>query len=122
MATPYLDEAERCGRIVLLHEGRVLAIDQPAALQSALAGRLYEVITETARPPLDLLRSVPGVVDAQGFGDRAHVTFTPGLGDAGGERIRERLAREGIALTSLRPIGASLEDVFIGMLGNGDSR
>jgi ABC-2 type transport system ATP-binding protein len=122
MATPYLDEAERCGRIVLLHEGRVLAIDQPAALQSSLAGRLYEVMTATARPPLDVLRSVPGVIDAQGFGERAHVTFTPGLGDAGGERIRERLAREGIELTSLRPIGASLEDVFIGMLGTEKAR
>ncbi len=122
MATPYLDEAERCGRIVLLHEGRVLAIDQPAALQSSLAGRLYEVITATARPVLDVLRSVPGVVDAQGFGERAHVTFSPGIGDAGAERIRARLADERIELTSLRPIGASLEDVFIGMLGEGSER
>ena len=122
MATPYLDEAERCGRIVLLHEGRVLAIDRPAALQSSLAGRLYEVITATERPMLDLLRTVPGVVDAQGFGERAHVTFVPGLGSAGGERIRERLALEGVELTSLRPIGASLEDVFIGMLGTENSR
>ena len=44
MATPYLDEAERCGRVLLLHEGRVLAIDAPAALQAALPGRLFEVI------------------------------------------------------------------------------
>jgi ABC-2 type transport system ATP-binding protein len=122
MATPYLDEAERCGRIVLLHEGRVLAIDQPAALQSSLAGRLYEVITATARPVLDVLRRVPGVIDAQGFGERAHVTFSPGIGDAGVERIRARLADERIELTSLRPIGASLEDVFIGMLGEGSER
>ena len=91
-------------------------------MRSCLAGRLYEVITATERPPLDLLRSVPGVVDAQGFGERAHVTFSPGLGQGGGERIRERLAREGIALTSLRPIGASLEDVFIGMLGTETGR
>ena len=122
MATPYLDEAERCGRIVLLHEGRVLAIDQPAALQSSLAGRLYEVITATARPMLDVLRSVPGVIDAQGFGERAHVTFSPGIGEAGAERIRARLADERIELTSLRPISASLEDVFIGMLGTEGAR
>ena len=30
MTTPYLDEAERCARVALLHEGRVLAIDRPA--------------------------------------------------------------------------------------------
>src|SRR5215213_3710391 len=74
MSTPYLDEAERCGRVLLLHEGRVLAEDEPAALQSSLAGRLYEVITG-GRPPLEALRQVSGVTDAQGFGDRAHVTF-----------------------------------------------
>ena len=38
MATPYLDEAERCGRVALLHEGAVMALDEPATLQSALPG------------------------------------------------------------------------------------
>jgi ABC-2 type transport system ATP-binding protein len=117
MATPYLDEAERCGRILLLHEGRVLAIDEPGALQARLSGRLYEVIAAAMRPPLDLLRSVPGVADAQSFGDRAHVTFAPGTTrDTAGD-LRTRLEREGIQVTSVRPIGASLEDVFIAMLG-----
>jgi ABC-2 type transport system ATP-binding protein len=116
MATPYLDEAERCSRVLLLHEGRVLAVDRPAALQSMLAGRLYEVIAAAPRPPLEVLRRVSGVADAQGFGDRAHVTFGDVLpGEAAG-RIRTALAREGIEVTSVRPIGPSLEDVFIAML------
>ena len=58
MATPYLDEAERCGRVVLLHEGRVLAIDRPETLQQTLSGRLFEVITDTSRPPLEVLSRV----------------------------------------------------------------
>jgi ABC-2 type transport system ATP-binding protein len=113
MATPYLDEAERCGRVLLLHEGRVLAVDEPATLQSALAGRLYEVIATSARPPLDALRRVPGVADAQSFGERAHVTFKEApRGDAAAD-LRAALTRERIDVTSIRPIGASLEDVFI---------
>lgn len=120
MATPYLDEAERCGRVLLLHEGRRLAIDQPAALQGSLSGRLYEVITDTPRPPLDALRRLPVVADAQGFGDRAHVTVTE-PGDLT-TMIAEGLAREGIPVRSVRPIGASLEDVFIAMLGEAESR
>ncbi|MBA3297557.1 MAG: ABC transporter ATP-binding protein [Acidobacteria bacterium] len=115
MATPYLDEAERCGRVVLLNEGRVLAIDRPAALQASLAGRLFEVITATSRPPLEALSRVPGVGDAQSFGDRAHVKY-----DAAPEQaapvITAALEREGIAVHSVRPIVATLEDVFIGML------
>jgi ABC-2 type transport system ATP-binding protein len=113
MATPYLDEAERCGRVLLLHEGRVLAVDEPATLQSALAGRLYEVIATSARPAADALRRVPGVADAQSFGDRAHVTFKEApRGDAAAD-LRAALTRERIDVTSIRPIGASLEDVFI---------
>src|SRR5436190_18169756 len=43
MATPYLDEAERCSRVALLNQGRLLALDAPAALSGSLAGALYEV-------------------------------------------------------------------------------
>ena len=114
MATPYLDEAERCGRVLLLHEGRRLAVDRPGDLQSSLSGRLYEVITATARPPLDVLRSLPAVADAQGFGDRAHVTVHQ-HGDSSAV-LEDGLRRNGISVTSVRPIGASLEDVFIAML------
>ena len=73
MATPYLDEAERCGRVALLHDGRLLALDRPAHLQAALAGQLLEVSVDRPRPPLDVLASLPGVLDVQSFGDRAHV-------------------------------------------------
>src|SRR6478609_10357381 len=38
MATPYLDEAERCTRVALLHEGGLLALDTPAALRASLKG------------------------------------------------------------------------------------
>jgi len=115
MSTPYLDEAERCGRVLLLHEGRVLAIDRPAELQRRLTGRLFEVITETRRPPLDALGRIAGVRDAQVFGDRAHVWYD-GVPDQAPALIKNALVREGIAVGSVRPIGATLEDVFIGML------
>jgi ABC-2 type transport system ATP-binding protein len=38
MSTPYLDEAERCGRVALLHEGRVLACDEPTRLRAEMPG------------------------------------------------------------------------------------
>src|SRR5438132_468410 len=43
VATPYLDEAERCGRVVLLSNGRVLALDEPAKLQAASEGTILEI-------------------------------------------------------------------------------
>ena len=44
MATPYLDEAERCARVALLHEGHLLALDEPSRLQAVMAGQLLEVV------------------------------------------------------------------------------
>ena len=115
MSTPYLDEAERCARIVLLHEGRVLAVDRPAALQSTLGGRIYEVIANTPRPPVALLSAVSGVADVQSFGQRAHVRFgepTP----HGHGAITAALERGGVGGVSVRAVAATLEDVFIAML------
>ena len=50
MATPYLDEAERCTRVALLHDGHLLALDRPSTLQDMLRGQLLEVIAATPRP------------------------------------------------------------------------
>src|SRR3954447_267771 len=61
MSTPYLDEAERCGRVALLHDGRLLAIDRPAVLQSRLEGQLLEVSASSGRPPVEFLASLPDV-------------------------------------------------------------
>ena len=116
MSTPYLDEAERCGRIVLLYEGRVLAVDRPGALQSTLGGRMVEVIADTPRPPLEVLAQVPGVVDVQSFGQRAHVRFGEPA-PQGAAALRAALERQGIRVISVRAVAASLEDVFISMVG-----
>ncbi|MGE5244732.1 MAG: ATP-binding cassette domain-containing protein [Betaproteobacteria bacterium] len=121
MATPYLDEAERCGRVALLHDGRLLALDRPSALRSMLPGRLFEVIARDHRGAAEALRSVPGVSDVQMFGERAHVRVQ----EEGAPEIAARLARAlgdaGFDVASVRPIPTSLEDVFIARLGGSTS-
>jgi ABC-2 type transport system ATP-binding protein len=116
MATPYLDEAERCSRVALLHEGRLLALDEPSRLQERLQGQLLEVVTDTTRPPVELLMEVPGVEDVQLFGDRAHVRVDTGAGEAASHAIGEALRRASVRVVSIRPIAASLEDVFIDLI------
>ena len=116
MATPYLDEAERCTRVALLHEGRVLALEAPDTLQGAFAGQLIEVATGSSRPPIDVLAAVAGVGDVQAFGDRTHVRLV-GVSQAEGiARVTAALERARIPVLSARPVGASLEDVFIDLV------
>jgi ABC-2 type transport system ATP-binding protein len=116
MATPYLDEAERCGRVALLHEGRLMALDAPAALQSGLRGTLIEVIVDAARPPVDLLSRVEGVDDVQVFGDRAHVRISGRDAGAARDLLDATLRQAGMTPVSIRPVQASLEDVFIDLI------
>ena len=115
MATPYLDEAERCTRVALLHEGRLLALDRPAALRDALQGSLYEVIVREHREALKVLRQVANVLEVQTFGERAHVRTSPDDRDAAA-RIESALRAAGLTVESIRPIHNSLEDVFIARL------
>jgi ABC-2 type transport system ATP-binding protein len=116
MATPYLDEAERCTRVALLHEGHLLALDEPSTLQATLRDQLLEVVTETPRPPVEALRRVKGVADVQSFGDRAHVRLS-GMSQADGvHAITAALTNDKIHAISVRPIAASLEDVFIELI------
>jgi ABC-2 type transport system ATP-binding protein len=113
MATPYLDEAERCSRVALVHEGQLLALDTPAALRESLPGVVIEVVAADRDRATGALDRLPGVADVQLFGERAHVRFEPGAELADAARLARALESLGVAAESIRAIPPSLEDVFI---------
>jgi ABC-2 type transport system ATP-binding protein len=118
MSTPYLDEAERCSRIALLHEGKVLALDQPIRLRAGLTGTLFEVIVSSPRDALDKLTDRSDIGSAQVFGDRLHVWIDRNDSLAAAEVLQSATEGAGLAPSSVRPIVPSLEDVFIARLGH----
>jgi ABC-2 type transport system ATP-binding protein len=114
MSTPYLDEAERCTRVALVHEGRVLAADEPARLRQLIPGRMLEVLAH-GTAAADTLRSLPGVRDAQVFGERIHITLDEASG-ASEERFKAAVRATPLADVPVRHVQPSLEDVFIAQL------
>jgi ABC-2 type transport system ATP-binding protein len=120
MSTPYLDEAERCARVALLHEGRVLALDTPARLRARMPGRIHELIAPAASGAVEIARRAPGVVDAQLFGERLHVRLEDDS-EAAVQRFRRALAHTPLASAPMRSVPASLEDVFISELSQKES-
>ena len=97
MSTPYLDEAERCTRVALLDQGRLLALDTPAALRASLPGTLLEVVTPDPRGAQSILQA--SGYQSQVFGDRLHV-WSSTIPDS-------------IRASRVRRITPSLEDVYI---------
>jgi ABC-2 type transport system ATP-binding protein len=116
MSTPYLDEAERCSRIALLHEGKVLALDQPGKLRAGLAGTLFEVVVPSPREASDQLAHQKNIASSQVFGDRLHVWIDRTDPDAAEQMLNTATAAAGLSPSSIRPIVPSLEDVFIAKL------
>jgi ABC-2 type transport system ATP-binding protein len=108
VSTSYMDEAERCDRVGLLHEGRLLALDTPAKLRAALPGTLMEAHAPQARPLRDALRADRGVVSAVLFGERVHALLAP---DVTWSALAERVPEA--AGIRARPVEPSLEDIFI---------
>ncbi len=101
MATPYLDEAERCTRVALLHEGRLLAQDEPSRLQARTEGVMVEVVVGEPREALRMLRAAawrrprPAVrrSAARPPGPRSSNRVRPRVAD-GRRRVRGRRARD----------------------------
>ena len=110
LATPYLDEAEKCDRVALLREGRVLALDTPTALRTKDVTVMLEVVATPARQALGVLRAHLGDNGVALFGDRLHARVASA--DRGRE-IEAWLADARISVTRVRPIVPTLEDVFI---------
>jgi ABC-2 type transport system ATP-binding protein len=115
MSTPYLDEAERCTRVALVHEGRVLAADEPARLRGLITEPMVEVMTGGSAGAVDLVGNMPGVVSAQSFGDRLHIALAAEADAV--ERFGRALQATPLADAPVRRVLPSLEDVFIARLG-----
>lgn len=117
VSTAYLDEAERCNRLALLHQGRLLGLGTPDEVKALMPGTLLELRTSAPRLTAALLREqLAGLATVGLFGDRVHVaTRAAAETDA---RTRTIVAAAGLELLSLRPIEPSLEDVFVAVLSD----
>jgi ABC-2 type transport system ATP-binding protein len=111
VATPYLDEAERCSRVVLFHQGRVIADAAPSTIPSRLVGTIVEVQAEPRHLVIPALRGLPGVLEVQPFANRLHVRLAEEMGAL--ERIQAALTAAGLSIFEVREIRPSLEDAFL---------
>lgn len=113
VATPYMDEAERCARLALMHEGRILTVNTPAALRARMPGVVFELFASPRRDALAALRGLAEVLQASLFGEAIHLVMADA---AAGERVRHHLTGAGISVRSMQQIDPSLEDIFVSLL------
>ena len=117
VTTHYMDEAEYCGRVGIMRDGQLLAMDSPSVLkESALPGLAWDVIAQPLLAALEGLTNCTCVLRAGLVGDHLRA-ITPI--DVSEEIFRERLAEVGIEQVELEMVEPSLEDVFLSLAVKG---
>jgi ABC-2 type transport system ATP-binding protein len=111
VTTHYMDEAERCHRVALMHAGRLLALDTISELKKIFSpGSVLEIECDDAAHALDHIEDLPEVIDASFFGNQLHAVVTA---PEAAETIRQLLETDGFGPVKVQPVQPTLEDVFI---------
>jgi ABC-2 type transport system ATP-binding protein len=113
VSTAYLDEAERCTRIGLMHRGRILVEDEPKNVRNSLDRPMLEVRFDNARSAVVPAGRMDGVHSVRLYGDRLHIALEKQTVPA---ELIARLKRDGVDVREYREILPSLEDVFISLV------
>jgi ABC-2 type transport system ATP-binding protein len=111
IATPYLDEAERCTRVLLMHEGTILADARPQAIPDLMPGTVVEVTATPRAAAAEVLSALPAVVDVSVFGTTLHAHLIDDTDPL--SSIRNALGGGEIDIESVTEIPAGLEDTFL---------
>lgn len=119
VSTPYMDEAARCDRVALVQQGRILAIDAPAAIGGRFPRPLFAVRASRRAASLDALRRYPHVGSALPFGEDVHFSDARvGVPVATLEsELRAYLTAAGFADARVASIAPGIEDAFIELMG-----
>jgi len=114
VSTAYLDEAERCNRVGLIHRGRLLACDTPTGVKRLMRGEILEIRVESPREAAVVLKRQMPNASVGLFGDRLHVVGLDARRTAAEAEVA--LKQAGLIADSIQQIKPSLEDVFVSMM------
>lgn len=111
ITTSYMDEAERCHTVALLHEGRIIESGNPHLLKSKLKGYFFRLVATPQQDALNLLNLWEMVESSEVFGREIRLCLK-----ATSEELSARLADHGILIEYLAPYDAGLEEFFIQLI------
>jgi len=112
LSTAYLDEAERCTEVILMHDGKLLGQDDPAAFTRRLAGRSFQVFAPgiSKRALQERVSRAPGILDAIIQGSRVRVVTEQPVKPTAAQLV------EGEYEVEITPVAPRFEDSFVSLL------
>ena len=114
ISTPYMDEAERCSRVALMFEGRLMISDTPERIKRLVEGELLELRSDRLREAHRILEGLPNVLEIQTYGDLLHVFVDNAERRA--QSIRDSLTSRGVKVHGLRQTRPRMEEAFVSLV------
>lgn len=114
VSTPYMDEADRCSRVGLMYEGEMIVCDTPQNIRGQIEGDLIELKSADWRRAKEILRSMPGVIEIQTYGEALHI-----LVDSQEKRLtmlERTLAENNVTYRGLRRAPIRMEEAFLSLI------
>lgn len=112
VSTPYMDEADRCGDVAILFEGKIIVQGKPKDLKASLPFQMVEVKTKPRKAAREAVQKAPYVVDWRPVGDRLRIAVERGKSAALIKTLENKLNKNAIEVRILRKAAPLMEDVF----------
>lgn len=114
VSTPYMDEADRCSRVGLIYEGKIVECDPPEIIRNKIGGDVIKVITRDWQNAREIIRPLKGTLEVQTYGEALHV-----LVDSADKRLKsmkKTLQKKKIDILEIREVKPRMEEAFISLI------
>jgi len=116
VTTHVMAEAEHCHRLLLIREGRRVALGKPAELKALVPGRLVELRVRRPMQAVGILGETEGVLAASLFGTAVHAAVANEV-ESPELLVRAALGRAGLAVEQVKPVRPTLEHAYLALAG-----
>jgi ABC-2 type transport system ATP-binding protein len=114
VSTPYMDEADRCSRVGLIYEGKIVECDSPEIIRNKIGGEVIKVVTHDWQISREIILPLKGTLEVQTYGEALHI-----LVDSADKRIntiKKTLQKNNISIVEMRVIKPRMEEAFISLI------
>lgn len=114
VSTPYMDEAERCSRVALIYQGRLIVCDTPEEIKAMTEGELLALWPSDLRLARQVLEGLPGVLEVQTYGEQLRAFVKDAATTV--DQLTAALAANGIQLLQWSLTQPRMEEAFISLI------
>jgi ABC-2 type transport system ATP-binding protein len=114
VSTPYMDEADRCSRVALIYDGRIVQCDSPTVLRDQIGGEVLKIVADNWHKARNVILPLPGVQEVQSYGEALHVLIDSISTRSGA--IEQALKKNNLKIVEMRGITPRMEEAFISFI------